>query len=123
MKSEEEVEEERDENEDQEEIDPDAQPMERYEEDFIANSNVEGQRGLVSGNEEDHSEDDSQMRNRYQDEDDRRPEFVRRQMDPEDEIPRDNEDSDEEGGNGSENLGYLQQVDDDGEQSPIVDNE
>ena len=63
MKSEEEVEE-----EEEEEVDPDAQPMDQYEEEFIGNtvSNIEEmQRALVSGNEEDASEDDTQMENRY----------------------------------------------------------
>jgi hypothetical protein len=57
---------------DGEEVDPDAQPMERYEdEEFIGGGgeNMErigGRDAQVSGNEEEASEDDTQMKNRYE---------------------------------------------------------
>lgn len=98
--------------------------MEQYEDDFIGNDTRDQQRELVSGNEEDASEEDSQMRGRY--DEDSRPEFARGKFDsqPEDEIPipGDDESQGDGDGNGSD-LRYLQQVDDDGEQSPVADNE
>ena len=96
--------------------------MEQYEDDFIGNDTRDQQRELVSGNEEEASEEDSQMRNRF--DEDSRPEFARVKFDsqPEEEIPRDDEIQGDGDGNGSD-LRYLQQVDDDGEQSPVADNE
>ena len=123
VKAENEVTEDRGENEEQEEeVDPDAQPMEQYEDDFIGNDTRDQQRELVSGNEEEASEVDSQMRGRY--DEDSRPEFARGKFDsqPEEEIPRDDESEGDGDGNVSD-LKYLQQVDDDGEQSPVADNE
>ena len=123
VKAENEVTEDRGENEEQEEeVDPDAQPMEQYEDDFIGNDTRGQQRELVSGNEEEASEVDSQMRGRY--DEDSRPEFARGKFDyqPEEEIPRDDESEGDGDGNVSD-LKYLQQVDDDGEQSPVADNE
>ena len=60
------------------------------------------------------------MRGRY--DEDSRPEFARGKFDsqPEEEIPRDDE---SEGDGNVSDLKYLQQVDDDGEQSPVADNE
>ena len=95
--------------------------MEQYEDDFIANNTRDQQRELVSGNEEDASEDGGQMRGRYE-EQESRPEFARDEnvdSQPEEEIPNDESDGD---GNGSD-IKYLQNVDDDGEQSPVADNE
>jgi hypothetical protein len=116
-------------NEDQEEVDIDAQPMGEYEEQYI---NEHGRDRILSGNEEDASEDDGHMRGRYprltsqgpdEDIDERRPEFVGgafgMKQTPEDEVPRDDDGSDADSGR----LDYLQQVDDDGEQSPLADNE
>jgi len=67
MKSEDEVEEM---EEGDGEVDPDAQPMEDYEEEFIGgggnSEQIGGRDAMISGNEEDHSEDDTQMKNRYE---------------------------------------------------------
>lgn len=120
------------ENEDQEEADMDSQAMGQFEEEYINQEG--GQRGVLSGNEEDASEDDGQMKGRYprmssqepdEELDDKHPEFAGAtpfgmNQPAEYEVPRD-EDEDSDAGSGK--LEYLQQVDDDGEQSPLADNE
>lgn len=108
IKNEQEVEEERDDQDDQEEVDPDAVGRDEYEEEFNRNNIIDDrQRDLVSANEDEESDVDGQMRGRRYSQEEPRDNLPggRQEYQPEDEVPREDEYS-EEDGNGSD-IKYL----------------